>query len=218
MNDTNVRENSPDTKERILDATERLIATRGIEATSLRQITAEAQVNLAAVNYHFQTKDDLIVAVYLRRIRPMNAERLALLDELEATYNNGKIPFPELLNAFYEPVVNMAQRLEAKGTPIGVMLGRLYTEPVDHLNKLWMEEMATVVGRFAMAFQRAAPTLSREEVFWRMWFSVGVIAHTMGAGPKLAMASRGLVNVGDREEVLRRMIQFATAAWEAPAL
>ena len=61
-----------DTKSRILDAAEKLFGLNGFEATSLRDITAEAQVNLAAVNYHFQSKDSLIDAVIARRIEPVN--------------------------------------------------------------------------------------------------------------------------------------------------
>jgi AcrR family transcriptional regulator len=217
MIDTNVRENTASTRGRILDATERLIARQGIEATSLRQITAEAQVNLAAVNYHFQSKDELMVAVYLRRLQPMNAERLALLSNLETRLAPAPVPIPELLSAFYEPVLAMAEKLESSGAPIGLMLGRVYTEPLDHLNQVWMREMSAVLLRFSAAFQRSAPHLKRKDIFWRLWFSVGIIAHTLGAGQKLEMASRGLLHTRNRKEVLRQMIGFAAAAWEAPA-
>ncbi len=67
------------TKLAILKATERLVAAKGFEATSLRAITTAAKVNLAAVNYHFATKDALIVAMLNRRLRPVNEARLALL-------------------------------------------------------------------------------------------------------------------------------------------
>src|ERR1700675_3405038 len=69
-----------DTKTKILNAAEKLFALNGFDATSLRDITAEAQVNLAAVNYHFQSKDSLIDAVILRRIEPVNRRRVEMLD------------------------------------------------------------------------------------------------------------------------------------------
>ena len=72
------------TKDRILDSAERLFARDGFEATSLRAITAEANVNLAAVNYHFQSKEALVQTVIGRRMGPVNAQRLALLDAYEA--------------------------------------------------------------------------------------------------------------------------------------
>src|SRR4051812_43041858 len=74
---------SADTKTRILDAAEQLFMEHGFEATSLRQLTAAASVNLAAVNYHFGTKEELFQAVLTRRLDPMNQERIELLDRVE---------------------------------------------------------------------------------------------------------------------------------------
>src|SRR2546426_11915868 len=72
-----------ETRTRILDAAEELFMLHGFEGTSMRQLTAKAGVNLAAVNYHFGSKDALIEAVFRRRLDPMNAARIAALDELE---------------------------------------------------------------------------------------------------------------------------------------
>jgi len=71
------------TKERILDTAEALFMEHGFEATGLRQITTGAGVNLAAVHYHFGSKEELFQAVLTRRLDPMNQERVALLDRLE---------------------------------------------------------------------------------------------------------------------------------------
>ncbi len=59
-----------DTKTRILDSAESLFAEHGFEGTSLRQITSAAGVNLASVNYHFRSKDELIRAIFARRVEP----------------------------------------------------------------------------------------------------------------------------------------------------
>src|SRR6187200_958095 len=73
-----------ETRTRILDAAEELFMQHGFEGTSMRTLTAKASVNLAAVNYHFGSKDALIEAVFRRRLDPMNAARIAELDRLEA--------------------------------------------------------------------------------------------------------------------------------------
>ena len=70
---------TPETRERILDAAEGLFMAHGFEATSMRMITGMAHVNLAAVNYHFGTKDALIHEVFRRRLRDLNRRRLAAL-------------------------------------------------------------------------------------------------------------------------------------------
>src|SRR5579863_10630017 len=91
----------PDTKSRILDAAEKLFAMNGFKPTSLRDITAEAQVNLAAVNYHFQSKDSLIDAVIARRIEPVNRKRMEML---EAAGPNPSVE--QILTAFLAPVLD----------------------------------------------------------------------------------------------------------------
>src|SRR5580704_13248627 len=95
------------TKDRILDAAERLFARDGFEATSLRAITTEASVNLAAVNYHFQSKEALVQAVIGRRMGPANAQRLALLDAYEAQAVDAPVPLEKIMDAFLRPVVAM---------------------------------------------------------------------------------------------------------------
>src|SRR5437879_11584596 len=100
------------TKDRILDAAEHLLAKNGFEATSLRAITAEADVNLAAVNYHFQSKDALIRAVISRRIGPINEKRLTMLDAIEQAAGDGLLPLGPVIEAFVGPVIEV--RTKAK--------------------------------------------------------------------------------------------------------
>ena len=86
-----------DTKDRILDTAERLFADKGYPATSLRDITNEAGVNLAAVNYHFGSKEALLSAVLDRRIGPVNEKRLELLDAAEAQAGNQPLALETVL-------------------------------------------------------------------------------------------------------------------------
>ena len=81
-----------DTKQKILETAERLFGSQGYDATSLRHIIAEAGVNLAAIHYHFGSKEELLDELILRKIQPVNAERIALLDRIEA--EAGQVPSP----------------------------------------------------------------------------------------------------------------------------
>src|ERR1700688_243243 len=89
-----------DTKTRILDAAEKLFGQNGFDATSLRDITTEADVNLAAVNYHFQSKESLVEATILRCSSPVNDRRLAMLDAA-----GPKPTVEQILEAFVGPVL-----------------------------------------------------------------------------------------------------------------
>src|SRR5215475_7182897 len=112
MIETNNQSTQATTKDRILDAAEKLFAMNGFEATSLRQITAEAGVNLAAVNYHFQSKEALLGAVFSRRVVPVNRRRIELLNALEAAAGAEGPALDSILEALFRPVIEAAKRVQ----------------------------------------------------------------------------------------------------------
>lgn len=214
MTDTIVRANLG-AKARILDAAERLICDFGIDATSLRQITSLAEVNLAAVNYHFQSKDELVRAVYLRRLQPIGRERLSRLDALEA---DGKaLSLDALLDAFYAPVVAAATRLSAEGINMPKIMGRALTDQHPVVDRVFQEEILPMSMRFARAFGAVLPHLTPKEVIWRMHLSIGLLAHALGSGQKIAMLSGGVCRADDMDEVLGQIKSFARAGFCAPS-
>src|SRR5690242_9494422 len=113
-----------DTKERLLDAAEQLIADQGYSGTSLRQIISAAGANLASVHYHFGSKEELLDAVILRHAGPVNDERIALLDRYEADARGGAVPVSKVLDAFLTP---MARAAGGKPQFVRVM-GRIVSE------------------------------------------------------------------------------------------
>src|SRR3954466_10929520 len=74
---------SDQTRTAILNAAERLYAERGFADVTLRDIVAAADVNLAAVNYHFGSKDELIAELFVTRSLALNRERLSDLRAAE---------------------------------------------------------------------------------------------------------------------------------------
>ncbi len=205
-----------DTKLRILNAAEKLFAQHGLAATSLRAITAEAGVNLASVNYHFRSKEELIRAMYRRRLAPINQRRLEMLDQAEREAAPKPAPLEKILDALLDPL------LEAKGSDAGagvqVLLGRVYAEPGGIAVQMLKEQMAEAGQRFGAALHRALPKLSRAELAWRMHFVIGALAHTLVAGKLLEYISGGECSADDTEGAHRNMIAFALAGLNAPPL
>jgi len=201
------------TKDRILDAAERLFARDGIEATSLRTITTEAGVNLAAVNYHFQTKEALIHAVVARRLRPVNERRVAMLDECERKAGGGPLPLHEVVDAFVRPVLEIHA---GRGKEITPLMGRLYSEPGEFIQKVFKDHLEPVALRFISAFRRALPELPKAELLWRLHFCFGAVAHTLGAGKLLRLLSEGECDPSDVEVTLGHLEAFMIAGLSAP--
>jgi AcrR family transcriptional regulator len=201
-----------DTKTRILDSAESLFAEHGFEGTSLRQITAAAGVNLASVNYHFHSKEELIRAVFARRVQPINRERLRRLTELEAAGGDEPLLLEPLVEAFYAPVLELNRDEKNRFQPL---IGRMYGE-TGIVREMFMQQMGEVARRFSIALRRALPELPAVELVWRMHFVIGALAHTMAASQMLEMLSGGACDLRDAEAVTRRLVQFACAGLRAP--
>ncbi|HSE46763.1 MAG TPA: TetR/AcrR family transcriptional regulator [Gemmatimonadales bacterium] len=201
-----------DTRERILDAAEQLFAERGFAATSIRDVTAEAGVNLAAVHYHFGSKDDLVRAVFERVLVPSNAHRLAMMKEAEQQPGGASVE--DLLRAFILPELQLVSDLGERGPAVARLSGRMLTEPTDAVHSLVMEMFSEVGGRFIADLQEALPAVSEEEVVFRMQCTVAILTFFMSQN---IPAHWKLVDLTDPETTAARIIGFLLPAMSAPA-
>jgi AcrR family transcriptional regulator len=204
------------TKDRILDAAERLFAERGFDATSLRAITAEAKANLAAVNYHFTSKEALLQALFARRLGALNEARLAMLDACEAEAGGQPVPLEKLMRALIEPVLRLGGSPSAGGTGFGILLGRMYSAPSGFPRTAFADELRTLVDRFQAALRRTLPELPHEELFWRIFFAIGSMAHTLAGAGILRIISHGQCDTTDVDRTVERLIAFVSAGIRAP--
>ena len=200
-----------DTKQRLLDAAERLFGSHGFAETSLRALTQEAGANLAAVNYHFGSKEALFQAVVERLVGWVNRERIRQLDELEM---GGRQPsVEELMRAFIGPALDLG-RDDEQSERMRKLMGRIRFEG-DSTDEQMAEVFREVEQRFGPAFRRAAPHLSEEAFFWRLHFTIGVMCSTLFNPGQIRVISRGACDPADADETLEQMVRFVTAGFEA---
>jgi AcrR family transcriptional regulator len=202
-----------DTKERILDTAERLFAKQGYAATSLRGIIAEAGVNLAAVHYHFHSKEALLEAVILRRSVPANRERLALLDRFEKEGEGNPPSLEKVIEAFVAPTLRMSR--ESGSMVFMKLLGRLHAEG-DLLPRIITSRFGDVLERFGPALRAALPDLPKEELSWRLNLAVGALAQTLRGGSKDLETISDLSLSFNSETTLERLVAFLSAGFRAP--
>ncbi len=170
-----------ETRTRILDAAEELFMQHGFESTSMRLLTAKAGANLAAVNYHFGSKDALIEAVFRRRLDPMNTGRIAELDRLEKDAGGRTLEPEAIIRAFVGASLRMIEDSKSGGRNFIRLLGRTYTDPQKHIRSLIGQLYAPAMSRFKAAFERALPQMPGDELVWRMHFMFGTLAYTLAA-------------------------------------
>lgn len=203
------------TRDRILDAAENLFADKGFGATSLRAITSLAGVNVAAVNYHFGTKDALIQAVFHRLLDPVNRDRLELLNRVET--HRADPDLESVVRAFLVPPWQLMQS-SARGRVVVRLFGRLYTEATPAVRQGVLGQFTEVVRRFVEALQRALPHLSEPEVVCRFHFMVGAMLHTM-SGWQLLRDDEMAPECDPLEPpaMMDRLVGFVTAGFQGPA-
>ena len=205
------------TQDRILDAAETLFMEHGFEATSLRAITAAAAVNLAAVNYHFGSKEELFQAVLTRRLDPMNQRRLALLDRFERDAAAAPLSCERIIVALFVPALELARDPERGGKDFLRLLGRAYADPAPFIRHFLSEQYAQMIARFKAAFGRALPHLPKKELSWRLHFIMGALSYTLAATDALRIiAELNPVETDNDELLLRRLAPFLLAGLTAP--
>ena len=202
------------TRERLLDVAEQLLARRGLDAVSVRDITRAAGANLGAITYHFGTMRKLIVAVFERRMTPLSRQRLEALEAVEKAAGKGPLPLEGVLEAMFRPAVMEALDGERTGIVFGKLMARSMMDPSPYLEKYIHGHIEPVIRRFDAALMRAMPELTPEDVFWRMHLLVG------GLHQSLLMMDRkppeGIPPLRlDAESYLRRFVASAAALFRA---
>jgi AcrR family transcriptional regulator len=196
-----------DTKQKILDTAERLFGESGYSATSLRRIISEAGVNLAAIHYHFGSKQDLLDQVILRKAGPLNEDRIKLLDQFEAEAAPEPASIEKIIEAFLLPVVTLE-----KSPEFVKLMGRALAEGL--MPQIAMRNFQPIISRFLSALRRTLPDMPAKELAWRIHFTLGAMAHTLTAQPGIdpdAAKETSLM-------IVKRLVSFINGGFCAPAI
>ena len=201
------------TKQQVLGAAERLFALNGFQNVSVRDITAEAGVNLASVNYHFGSKDALLFEIFRRRTAELNRERARMLHEA-ADRHDGKPPVREILRALFEPPLRWSKPNHDRRISMQFII-RARSEGTEPIREVLRTDVSHL-RRFADALMAARPELAAEDVYWRLHFCLGMVHNNRFAEfDRLHTLSDGATREGDTEALLRRMLDFAEAGFLA---
>lgn len=211
---------SIDTRERILDAAERLFMAHGYEGTSMRQITGEAAVNLAAVNYHFGSKESLMQEVFRRRLDWLNEERLRVLDHMEADANGKPLKPSQIVDGFFGTLLRMADDKNRGGMTFLHLLGRTLTEPSEFIRTFLAHEYASVMERYKQALFAALPDVPKAEIIWRFHFMLGATSYAIAGTDALRLVTDWQIEDADSydrlDRLLPRLMSFLLGGLRAP--
>jgi AcrR family transcriptional regulator len=204
---------SAETRERLLDAAERLFAERGFEGTSMRAITKAAGTSVSAANYHFGSKEKLLHETLRRATSPANERRIALLDLYQAEAGDTPLPLERVLDAFLRPVMEWRGREGVEGAR--QISARLFSDPPELIQSIKVEIFGPMSQRFVEALGRALPDHPPADVELAYQFLIAIMVYVISG--QLESSSWGARHAeGTHEEdLLRHMIQFAAAGLRA---
>jgi len=203
----------PSTREQIFNAAERLFAQHGFQKVTVRDISAEAGVNLASMNYHFGAKNDLANEIFRKRSTELNRDRMQMLQEAMARHD-GKPSVREVLAALYAPPLQWLQADDWRRTAIQVIL-RARTEGTKEMRDA-LRKHVSHLERFASALKAACPQLAEETIYWRLHFCLGLVHNNRVAEfERLNLLSKGLTRDFDADSLLKEMLDFSVAGFMA---
>ena len=210
-----MRQGEKDTRKRILDCAEKLFARDGYHCTTLRAITKKARANLAAVNYHFGSKEELLKEVIERRLVPLNEERIKSLEAVsDAAANEKRRPeVEEVLLAFIEPTFTFRDSGEGSRDFI-TLVGRSFSEPDGTVRGIFMQLIGPVFGLYSNLLSHALPEVPEEVFKWRLHFAIGAMAHIMHVS--CSDCHQELKTAINTEDLVAMYIDFFAAGMKAP--
>jgi AcrR family transcriptional regulator len=193
-------------KRKLLDAAEQLVAVKGFEAVAIRDVTKLAGMNIAAVNYHFGSRDEMMALVMVRYARPINEERMARLDIAEQRWPGKVVPVEEILSAFVSPLFAQIQVSSLSEESCYRLIGRIFANHGDGMLQWIEKDFDQVSKRFTQAFARSQPSLGAEDLAARIHFILGALIHLLTHQSQLVDASGVALNM---EIAIARLIHFA---------
>ncbi len=201
---------SDQTRTAILAAAERLYADRGFGDVTLRDIVAEANVNLAAVNYHFGSKDELIAELFVTRSLALNRERLRELRAAEER-GGGRAQVADILHALVGPSLRGCIGPERDRSTAARFMIRASIESVPPIRRIRNREIDHL-RKFVVALRRALPDRGEAELYWGLHFALAMAQQTVRDSERLTKLSEGKCDLDDVEGVIARVVGVAVMA------
>jgi AcrR family transcriptional regulator len=201
---------SDQTRTAILNAAERLYAERGFGDVTLRDIVAAADVNLAAVNYHFGSKDELIAELFVSRSLATNRERLNQLKMAEAA-GDGRASIESVLRALVGPTLRGCLGPERERSTASRFMIRASIESVPPIRRIKNREIDHL-RKFAAAMRRSLPDCSQVDLYWTLHFALAMAHQTIRDSERLAKLSDGLCDLNDVEGIIERIVAASVMA------
>lgn len=202
---------SVETKEQILDVAERAIAENGYAGTTLRSVVSKANVNLAAIHYHFGSKEELFRAVIARMAQPIVSGHLTALEAILAETDTPSVE--AILRAYLQSSFDYVTCSAITHPTRAQFMGRCRTEP-DPVQSIADKQFRPSTEKFLDALQRSLPNQTRSQLKWKLDLVVTSLIRVLGEAGKPDALLNDTTPEGI-EAALSKLILFLLPALES---
>ena len=209
------RMNGEATRARILDAAEKLFAEHGYSAVSMRSITAEAGVNVAAIHFHFASKEALFEALFDRRIVPINDARIAALQATMKQAPDGRPSIEDVISAFVKPYLDAGEGFDAGRIVVLQFMARAAADHDRSIQEVIDKKFDQPWKALVKATRKAAPGITDEALHWGLFFLLGALYFVNPSRSWLTTLSDGKCNPGDTVAAGRYLLPFLAGGMRA---
>ncbi|MFL2484686.1 MAG: TetR/AcrR family transcriptional regulator [Verrucomicrobia bacterium] len=196
------------TRGRLIEVSGELFAERGFDSVSLRMITESANANLAAVNYHFGSKEELILAVVEDIVGPVNEKRLEQLGGIDFNSTNS---LKAIIHAFIDPVFDVTSADVGADNKYYKLISRCIASRDERVSSIIIRQFPEVLARFVSSLTRAIPGLSSDSAHLKVMFMAGALAHSLFHYENLLLASGGSLYPSSLNVLKSELVSFLTA-------
>lgn len=194
-------------KRRLLDAAEVLFSERGFEAVSVRDITGLAEANVAALNYHFGTREEMIDLLLVHHLSPIFEERVVRLEAVEKKWSGKHPPLEEVFEAYFRPLLSSGKKTSLSEVMMQKLLGRMFAMTCEAMPPATQQLLLSTESRLIRVLSKSLPAISPEELVWRVHLVEGAMIQLLLGRDSL----RASTVQTTREAAIGRLIRFAAA-------
>lgn len=204
------------TKSRILDAAEELFSEKGFAETSMRDITSHADVNLASVNYHFGSKEELINAVFLRVIEPLIKAMEAALVELKKQVDFESDTLEKAITVLVKATMARSREMKGGGGIFMRLLSRAYADPEATVRNYLVKKYSPVLVGYVELLAKVLPNVSAEEIYWRFYYMLGSLIFIMSSEDTLrSIAEQNYQFQTSDDRLVNSLVKYLAAGFRA---
>ena len=196
------------TRDRLIEVSGELFAERGFDSVSLRVITESANVNLAAVNYHFGSKEELILAVVEDIVGPVNQKRLERLGEIDSTSSDS---LKAIIHAFIDPVFDVTSADAGADNKYYKLLSRCIASRDERVSSIIIKQFPEVLAKFVSSLIKVIPGLSSDSAHLKVMFMAGALAHSLFHYENFLLVSHGSFDPSSPNLLKSELVSFLSA-------